>query len=163
MFRGKSSTPPPMFIVKVLTADYLIEGRISANMSWHSPVVLDVEAAQVQPTGNFMLPVTSTPLLHIQQNAMTAIIPNDEASVVDLGKGFSNEHPFAVTILLDHYRFCGTAFSSSNSMKTLTFSDAILMRDVQIDCLTAGAQLGDLKAAYALIYNRKMLQAVFAM
>lgn len=162
MFRGKSSEPPPQFTVEVLTADYLIEGRISTNMAWHSPVEIEIASANYQPTGSMTLPPGSTPLLLVQQNALVAIMPRDEACAKDMLKIFLTKYPLKVTMLLNHYRFSGTAFSTSDKLITLTYMDAILMQDAQIECLIAGAQRKDWKAPLVLIYTRKMIQGLFA-
>jgi hypothetical protein len=162
MFRGKSSEPPPQFTVEVLTADYWIEGHISTNMAWHSPVEVEIASANYQPTGSMTLAAGSTPLLYVQQNALVAIMPRDEACAKDMLKIFLTPHPLKVTMLLNHYRFSGTAFSTSDKLTTLTYMDAILMQDVQIECLIAGAQRKEWKAPLALIYTRNMLQGLFA-
>jgi hypothetical protein len=161
MFRGKSSEPPPQFAVEVLTADYLIEGRISTNMAWHSEIVIEIASANFQPTGSMTLPAGSTPLLHVQQNALVAIMPKDEPCAKDMLKIFLTQHQLTVTVLLNHYRFSGTAFATSDKLMSLTYADAILMQDVHIDCLIAGAHLKEWKAPLVLIYSRKMLQGIF--
>ena len=160
MFRGKESAP--QFAVQVLTADYFIEGHIPTNMTWHSPVALEVNEAHYQPTGNFTLPEASTPVMYIQQNALVAIMPRDEACATDLLKVFLTKHPLKATILLNHYRFSGTVFATSDKLNTLTYADAILMQDAQIECLIAGAPRKEWTAPLALIYTRKMLQGLFA-
>src|SRR5262245_34880800 len=132
MFRGKSSEPPPQFAIEILTADYWIEGHISTNMTWHSPVEIELASANYQPTGSMTLPAGSAPLLHIQQNALVAIMPRDEACAKNMLKIFLTKNSLKVTILLNHYRFSGTAFATSDKLSTLTYMDAILMQDAQI-------------------------------
>lgn len=162
MFRGKSSEPPPQFAIQVLTADYLIEGRVSNNMTWHSLVEIEIASAHYQSTGTMTLPAGSAPLFHVQQNALVAIMPQDEACATDVLKGFLTQHKLNVTLLLNHYRFSGTAFATSDKLSTLTYMDVILMQDARIDCLMAGAQRKEWTAPLALIYTRKMMQGLFA-
>ncbi|MBA3873509.1 MAG: hypothetical protein H0X30_30630 [Anaerolineae bacterium] len=162
MFRGKSSEPPPPFAIQVLTPDYLIEGHIPRNMTWHSLVEIEIAPAHYQPTGTMTLPAGSAPLLHVQQNALVAIMPQDEACATDVLKGFGTQHLLKVTMLLNHYRFTGMAFATSDNISTLTYADAILMQDATIDCLIVGAQRKVWTAPLALIYTRKMLQGLFA-
>jgi hypothetical protein len=160
MFRGKE--PAHQFAVHVLTADYFIEGQIPTNMTWHSPVVLEVNSASYQPTGNFTLSAGSTLSMYVQQNALVAIMPQDEACATDMLKVFLTKQPLKTTILLNHYQFSGTAFATSDNLSTLSYTDAILMQDAQIECLVANAQCKAWKEPLALIYTRKMLQGLFA-
>jgi len=162
MFRGKSSEPPPQFAVEVLTADYLIAGHISNNMAWHSPVEIEIAEAHYQPTGSMTLAAGVAPVFHVQQNALVAIMPQDEACATDMLKIFLTKHPLKATMLVNHYRFSGTVFATSDNLSTLTYADDILMQDAHIECLIAGAQRKAWQAPLALIYTRRMMQGLFA-
>ncbi len=158
MFGSKKPSKKPLWSIRVLTLDYLIDGLIdsdSADMLLTDDGVFEniqLTSAQFQPASNLIIPATlPTAWVTTFREAVVAIIPSDEASVSYALETNDFEDPVLAEVYAGSYLIRGLVMTEVKELKIYTETEMIIVKDVQIDSLLSGAKLKGFRAPIAFL------------
>ena len=150
--------------VQVLTLDYLVEG--TAGLSGQNLIrvfeLTDVTmraargAAEPAPRG-------STWAIGEEYDGLIAVAPVDDGGYEALAE-YANpgKHELAADVFTGPYRVRGTILAPVDDATSLANLGRLWMRDVEVECLAAGATLGTWQPPAVLLFASQLQGIVLA-
>jgi hypothetical protein len=153
MFGSKKPAKKPLWSIRVLTRDTLIDGFIDSDSS---DMILtndgtfeniQLTSAQIQTTSNLITPNhPTTPWATVFREAVVAVIPGDEASLTYALETNDFEDPILAEVYAGPYLIRGLVMAEVEKLDIYTDTEMVIVKDAQIDCLLPGAKLKGLHA-----------------
>lgn len=168
------TNPSPMWAVRVLTADYLIDGwvdpktytpRLSSFMVNANPdAPLWLAAPRFQQTHSAAAPISASDRkVAVYFDSLIAVIPADEPSLASARKENSAlQYPIPAELYVGTYGITGEVLILDKRFTAFDEKRVFVVQNAAIDCLLPNTTLSRIHAPYLFVASRQIQAMIVA-